>query len=141
LPIDAVGVGTRLGVSADAPYLDSVYKLVAYEGRPVMKLSAGKVTLPGPKQVWRRTPIEEDVLGGRDEPGPPGFEPLLVPVMRGGVRLRPPEDLAVARDRLAADLAELPPAALDLRSPVAPSVRVSDELTALQQATRAAAQR
>jgi len=43
-PIDAYGVGTRMGVSADAPYLDSVYKLVAYGGRPVMKLSPGKAT-------------------------------------------------------------------------------------------------
>ena len=29
-PIDAYGVGTKMGVSADAPYLDSAYKLVAY---------------------------------------------------------------------------------------------------------------
>jgi nicotinate phosphoribosyltransferase len=38
-----------MGVSADAPYLDSAYKLVAYDGRPVMKLSAGKTTWPGAK--------------------------------------------------------------------------------------------
>src|SRR5438874_230481 len=37
-PIDAFGVGTLMGVSADAPYLDTVYKLVQYGGRPVMKL-------------------------------------------------------------------------------------------------------
>ena len=52
-PIDAYGVGTKMGVSADAPYLDSAYKLVAYAGRPVMKLSPGKVTQPGAKQVYR----------------------------------------------------------------------------------------
>lgn len=43
-PIDVYGVGTRMGVSADAPSLDSAYKLVAYEHRPVMKLSEGKAT-------------------------------------------------------------------------------------------------
>src|SRR3990170_9130694 len=41
-PIDAFGVGTRVGVSADAPFVDSVYKLVEYDGRPGLKLSAGK---------------------------------------------------------------------------------------------------
>ena len=38
-PIDAAGIGTRMGVSSDAPSLDSAYKLVAYAGRPVCKLS------------------------------------------------------------------------------------------------------
>ena len=46
-PVDAFGVGTQLGVSADAPYVDSVYKLVEYDGGPVMKLSPEKVTSPG----------------------------------------------------------------------------------------------
>ncbi len=36
-PIDGFGVGTRMGVSADAPYLDMAYKLVAYDGRPTLK--------------------------------------------------------------------------------------------------------
>jgi nicotinate phosphoribosyltransferase len=34
-PIDTYAVGTRVGVSADAPYLDSAYKMVEYDGRPV----------------------------------------------------------------------------------------------------------
>src|SRR5215212_2693756 len=38
-PIDAFGVGTQLGVSFDAPSLESVYKLVRYAGRAVVKLS------------------------------------------------------------------------------------------------------
>src|SRR5207244_1420837 len=41
-PIDAFGVGSRLGTCADAPYLDMAYKLVACGGRPVLKLSTGK---------------------------------------------------------------------------------------------------
>ena len=68
-PVDAFGIGTQLGVSADAPYLDTVYKLVEYDGQPTMKLSASKVTAPGAKQVWRGP--GEDLLGlserGRSE--------------------------------------------------------------------------
>ena len=40
--IDVFAVGTRLGVSADAPCLDIAYKLVEYEGRPVLKLSTAR---------------------------------------------------------------------------------------------------
>ena len=47
--IDGFGVGTRVGVSADAPYTDFVYKLVEYDGKPMMKLSEDKESLPGPQ--------------------------------------------------------------------------------------------
>lgn len=127
-PIDAAGIGTKMGVSADAPYLDSAYKLVAFGDRPVMKLSAGKVTLPGAKQVWRRRPIEEDVLARRDEPGPAGAEPLLIPVMRDGRRVAAPESIDTARARLQGDLESLPAEARRLRRPVVPRVRVSPAL-------------
>ena len=66
MPIDAYGVGTKMGVSADAPFLDSAYKLVTYAGRPVMKLSPGKATAPGAKQVYRGP--DGDVVALRDEP-------------------------------------------------------------------------
>lgn len=130
-PIDAAGVGTKMGVSADAPYLDSAYKLVAFGDRPVLKLSAGKATLPGAKQVWRRRPIEEDVLGRRGDAGPAGAEPLLVPVMRDGRRVAAPEGIEAARSRLAGDLDALPPEARRLRQPVVPPVRLSAQLDAL----------
>ncbi len=136
-PIDAAGVGTKMGTSADAPFLDSAYKLVAYAGRPVLKLSTGKVTLPGAKQVWRRRPIEADLLALREEPGPHDREPLLVPVMRAGTRVAPPEPLEAARQRLATDLAALPPAALDLHEPTAPEVVLSDRLLRLAETVRA----
>ncbi len=129
-PIGAYGVGTKMGVSADAPYLDSAYKLVAYDGRPVMKLSEGKATWPGAKQVHRGP--AGDVLALRDEPGPPGHRPLLVPVMRHGRRLGPPEPLADAVQRCAASLAWLPPAARALRRPEPVPVTASPALTALR---------
>ena len=108
-PIDAYGVGTKMGVSADAPFLDSAYKLVTYAGRPVMKLSPGKATAPGAKQVYRGP--DGDVIALRDEPPRPDGEPLLVPVMRGGQRLNGHEPLAEAQRRCATDLARLPAAA------------------------------
>ena len=103
-PIDAFGVGTRVGVSADAPYLDSVYKLVQYGERPVMKLSAGKATAPGEKQVFRSD--AGDVIGLRDETAPDGAEPILVQVMAGGRRTHA-DRISQARVRFQGDLARL----------------------------------
>ena len=109
-PVDAAGIGTRLGVSADAPYLDTVYKLVSYDGQPVLKLSEGKETLPGAKQVFRAEGFG-DVLGLRDEAAPPGTVALLEPVMAGGRRMRPSGPhaaLVAARGRCQTDLRALP---------------------------------
>jgi nicotinate phosphoribosyltransferase len=126
-PIDVYGVGTKMGVSADAPYLDSAYKLVDYDSRPVMKLSPGKVSAPGAKQVYRGP--DGDVVALRDEPAPDGCEALLVPVMCGGRRLTPVESVQTVRNRRAADLAALPAAARALRHPTPRPVRLSDHLT------------
>ena len=121
-PIDAVGVGTRLGVSADAPFLDAAYKLVSYEGRPVAKLSEGKATYPGAKQVFRGDGLV-DQLGLANEAAPPGTEPLLEVVMSNGKRAHashPVQALVVARARFEADVAILPAPARALRDPEAP---------------------
>jgi nicotinate phosphoribosyltransferase len=140
VPVDAAGIGTRLGVSADAPYLDSAYKLVAYGSRPVAKLSVGKATLPGAKQVFR-SPGLTDVLGIRDEEPPAGAAPLLEQVMVDGHRLqrseRPSATLSLARARFERDLAEVPPTALDLRSPKAPTPAISPALRRLTDHVRA----
>jgi nicotinate phosphoribosyltransferase len=106
-PIDAFGVGTKVGVAADSPYLDSVYKLVEYDGHRVAKLSIKKATLPGPKQVWRSTGVKGDVIGLREEAGPEGAEPLLERVMSGGQRLMA-DEIPEARNRFAAELEALP---------------------------------
>ncbi|HYL23554.1 MAG TPA: nicotinate phosphoribosyltransferase, partial [Burkholderiales bacterium] len=45
-PIDSFGIGTSLVTSADYPYLDAVYKLQEYAGRPRRKRSTGKATWP-----------------------------------------------------------------------------------------------
>lgn len=129
-PVDGAGVGTRVGVSADAPYLDSAYKLVSYDGRPVAKFSIGKATLPGAKQVFRDTELR-DVLALRDEEPPPGSQPLLEHVMQGGRRRRPPEPMSLLRDRCRSDLSSLPRATLRLIDPQVPTVELSDALVEL----------
>ncbi|MFI1202422.1 nicotinate phosphoribosyltransferase [Streptomyces sp. NPDC020883] len=134
-PIDVYAVGTRVGVSADAPYLDSAYKLVAYDGRPVMKLSSAKITAPGRKQVFRH-PGCRDVIGLAEEPAPAGSVPLLETLMRDGVRCAPRTPLADARARLTADLAELPAAARAIRSPVPVPPSVSTPLATLAEHVR-----
>jgi nicotinate phosphoribosyltransferase len=138
-PIDAFGVGTRVGVSADAPYLDSVYKLVEFDGRPVLKLSADKATEPGRKQVFRGP--HGDVIGLRDEPPPGRSEPMLVPVMRDGRRTGPHRDLPTARRLFEADLVRLPDEAARLLDPVGPRPALSDALRRLTEETRSEALR
>ena len=99
-PIDSFGIGTQLGVSADAPFIDSVYKLAEFDGRPTLKLSSGKASKPGRKQVWRalRDGEHHDTLGLRDEAGPAEAVPLLEPVMREGRHLLEPPSLDAARE-------------------------------------------
>jgi nicotinate phosphoribosyltransferase len=85
--IDSFGVGTKMGVSADAPYLDMAYKMVSYGGHPVLKLSPSKMSLPSAKQVFRfltdEKKIEKDIIGLREE-RLQGGEPLLRKVMDKG---------------------------------------------------------
>jgi nicotinate phosphoribosyltransferase len=104
--IDAFGVGTQLGTSADAPSLSAVYKLVEDADGPKMKLAEGKVTWPGRKQVWRAT--DRDVISLHDE-AVDSARPLQVQVMAGGRRTDAgSEPLLAARSRCLAALADLP---------------------------------
>ncbi|MEV5508211.1 nicotinate phosphoribosyltransferase [Streptomyces orinoci] len=134
-PIDVYAVGTRVGTSADAPYLDSAYKLVEYDGRPVMKLSSAKATAPGRKQVFRR-PGCTDVIGLAVERPPAGSVPLLKTVMTDGRRTAERAPLGTARQRLLADLAELPPESRRIEAPTAPRAGLSARLTALAERVR-----
>jgi len=110
VPVDAFGVGTQLGVSGDAPSLGGVYKLVADAGGPRIKLSAGKITLPGCKQVWRFERdgvIDRDVIALEGE-DMPDARAILEPVMLNGRRVAPAPPLDEARNRCASTLATLP---------------------------------
>jgi nicotinate phosphoribosyltransferase len=89
--IDAFGVGTKMGTSADRPYVDIIYKLSEKtnekgKASPIMKLSKGKATLPGRKQVFRfkdeMGSFVKDVIALESEKI--DGEPLLVKVMEKG---------------------------------------------------------
>ena len=135
-PIDSFGVGTKMGVSADYPYLDSAYKLVRYQDRPVMKLSRDKVTAPGRKQVFRRIRPFSDVLGLHEELPPTGRERLLEPLVTKGRRRSSRPPLSQSRALFEADLAAIPPGARELRVPKPPPVRSTDALRKLTTETR-----
>lgn len=133
-PIDGFGIGTQLGTSADAPWLGTAYKLVAYQDRPAIKLSSEKATLPCPKQVYRfgERPIERDMICQRNEEPPPGGRPLLTEVMTGGRRSVDQEPIESMRERCLAGIEALPPALRSLeRSDEDYPVELSSELTAL----------
>ncbi len=112
-PLDGFGAGTRLVTGGDDPALGGVYKLVESAGRPVMKRSSRKATLPGRHQVFRSA--SGDVIGLVDEPL--DGKPLLEPVLRAGRRVCGPPSLDAIRDRAAAELALLPEAVRALRDP------------------------
>jgi nicotinate phosphoribosyltransferase len=108
-PIDGFGIGTRIDVSADAPYLECAYKLQEYAGVPRRKRSPGKETWPGKKQVFRefnewRMIRDTIALEGETQPG----QPLLQGVMRNGRRTAPAESLGGVRETTRAALLQLP---------------------------------
>jgi nicotinate phosphoribosyltransferase len=109
-PIDCFGVGTNMGVSADCPALDFVYKLTEYNHTGRLKLSTGKAVLPGQKQVFRR---DKDGQSEGDEIARMGEtrsgSPLLQCVMKNGRRVREAEPIAAMRERARTALARLPP--------------------------------
>ena len=112
-PIDAFGVGTSISAVSDAPALGGVYKLVetVHDGQavPTVKLSSGKRTYPGRKQVWRMGAgtAERDVIGLESESMREG-RPLLSCVMREGKRLRAASPVMEMAFRAHARLGELP---------------------------------
>lgn len=135
-PIDAFGVGTQLGTSADAPALGGVYKLVEDEAGPKVKHSPEKVTWAGKKQVFR---FEDGGHMGRDiialeHERFAGGRPLLRLVMQGGRRTEPAEPLDTIRARAGETLESLPPALRQLKLAAEPyPVSYSPELQQLQE--------
>ena len=151
--LDAFGVGTELGTSGDAPSLDSTYKLVACRDRsgaevPVIKLSSGKATLPGRKQVWRYHEggrFIGDVIGLKSEtPHPPGHAPgaalveaLLHPVMRRGEAVEPLPSLEELQQRARDQLDALSPGVKKSNEPTEYATELTETLQDLTVALRA----
>ena len=113
--IDAFGVGTKMGTSADRPYLDVIYKLCETmtapdNFSPIMKLSRDKNTLPGRKQVCRFSREDgtfiKDVIILADEKVE--GVPLLVKVMEKGKLVYHLPSIDEIRVRAAENLRKLP---------------------------------
>jgi nicotinate phosphoribosyltransferase len=113
--IDSFGVGTRMSTSEDRPYVDIIYKLCEKMDKtgkfvPAMKLSKGKITLPGRKQVFRvkdnKGNFIKDCIGLHNEKCE--GEPLLVKVMEKGEIIYDLPSLAAIRKRAFENLSKLP---------------------------------
>lgn len=132
VPVDSFGVGTQLGTSADAPTLGGVYKLVADSRGPKIKLSAGKATLPGCKQVYRVEAgghYERDVIALESERVE--GRPLLEKVMTDGRKTSPSPSLPEIQKRCRASIASLPEPLRSLETHEDYKVEISEELQGL----------
>jgi nicotinate phosphoribosyltransferase len=114
--IDSFGVGTKMGTSEDRPYVDVIYKLCEKmeekgEFSPIMKLSQGKITLPGRKQVFRikdkKGNFLRDIIALDDERKIVG-EPLLIKVMEEGELVYDLPSLEEIRKRASDNISRLP---------------------------------
>ncbi len=134
--IDAFGVGTRMGVSADAPSLEIVYKMVRLGDRNVRKMSSGKETLGGRKQVFRKVSPDgdylQDIIAAREE-RIPDAHPLLEAAMKGGRRMTSPAtSLKDIRIRAEKNLSLLGESYRRITSPEAFPVELSNRLKSIQ---------
>jgi nicotinate phosphoribosyltransferase len=138
------GVGTKMGVAADAPYYDMAYKLVKYDGRPVMKLSPGKTTLVEEKQVWRCTnngqEVEDIIALRRETLERPDAHALLTRVMQAGQVAQPQPSLDDSRACHTEQMARLPMAFKQLDQSIRYSVSLSTALARRQQEAETALQ-
>lgn len=136
--IDVYAAGTHLCVSADAPYLDIAYKLVEYNGTPILKLSSGKKTWVGRKVVQRYYradgKMDHDILGLLAQEDDSG-EQLLEIVMKDGKRLREKDSMDRIRKRFKSDLERIPERLRDLKTTDRYDVQLSEKLRKLDEDT------
>ena len=137
-PIDAFGVGTNMGCSSDLPFSDVVYKLVEIKEKgkefiPTMKLSQGKTTYPGRKQIFRifdkKGKMKQDYLGLEKEriEG----KRLLIKVMQKGRRVLPEKSLEEKRKIFSKKIKTLPSPLKDISSSFVYPVKISPKLNQL----------
>jgi nicotinate phosphoribosyltransferase len=143
--IDAFGVGTKMGTSADRPYLDVIYKLCETQMAngdflPIMKLSKDKITLPGRKQVYRFTNkdgrLSKDIIALADEQV--DGEALLVNVMENGKLSNALPSLEQIRVAASENLSKLSQEYKALTNAPAYPVELSQKLLELIETTKSA---
>jgi len=160
--VDIYGVGTKLATCSGpgGGALGGVYKLVAVDGLPKLKVTSdiAKATLPGKKRVMRALGDDgsmiQDVicLGHDDEPcsGDTVYDPrnplqhttlpaqhvtlheLRQVVMKNGYRTTPPETLDSMAERSMRELAGLPQGCLRFINPHRYKVSISGRLNDLR---------
>lgn len=134
-PYDSYGVGTKMGVSGDAPWFDMAYKLVEYNDRPVLKLSTGKVSWPARKQIFRVTDgqgrPQKDIVALREE-HIEGAEPLLQKFMEQGKPRDNYPTLNEIKARFLDEFGRLDEKIKAIRDPAPYPVEFSPRLTALR---------
>jgi nicotinate phosphoribosyltransferase len=154
-PIDAFGVGTALVVSADAPSGDFNYKLVEYEDRPCIKTSAGKLSMPSRKQVFRALDgagrCYADLIGLVDEsavsvarefkPAPARIVELLATQFDNGRRVTPRPTLDESREHFRQSFAALDARYKSIGRPETYPVRPTAALNATIISAKLAAER
>lgn len=129
--IDDFGVGTKMGVSYDAPSLDAIYKIAEVTNDkgvflPTMKLSVRKATLPARKQVFRlydgKGSSHRDIIGLESEHL---GAPLLEKVMEKGRLVSCSRSLAKIRGSALKNVASLGKRFRSLEEPCVYPVSVS----------------
>jgi nicotinate phosphoribosyltransferase len=118
-PVNSYGVGTEMITAKPTAALSGVYKLVEDSYGPRIKLSEGKSTHPGKKQVYR---VEDDKgrylydileLEGEDCEG----LPLLEPAVLNGKRIRDAIPLEEARAYCLECVSRLPKETKKVKTP------------------------
>ena len=158
--VDIYGVGTKLatGAGIGGVALGGVYKLVAIDGQPKMKLTSdtAKATLPGTKQVLRASRADgslvQDVValeGDWPVPGATVYDPtnplrhttllegiqlcdLRRMVMEVGRRTLAPESLACMAERCRREMNLLPAGCRRFVNPHRYKVSISSQLNELR---------
>ena len=158
--VDIYGVGTKLATCAGpgGGALGGVYKLVAIDGLPKLKITSdiAKATLPGKKRVLRALGpdggmIQDVICLEQDQPcgGDKVFDPcnplqhtrlpananlheLRRAVMENGCRTEPPETLCTMAERSERELARLPQGCLRFINPHRYKVSISGQLNELR---------
>lgn len=150
--IDLEGIGERLVTAHGSPSLGVVYKLAQVGGRFTIKVSPGKITDPGRKQVFRLLNEEggyaADVMLTEDETlgdeitvhhrsrgyeskhfdNTEGAIPLLVPIFENGERVYNLPSLDEIKDRAMGELYRIWPEIQRLENPAEYLVGLSPRL-------------
>jgi len=136
IPADMFLLVTEIVTSADAPKLETVYKVAQIEEgssvRYTAKFSPGKLSLPGKKQIYRRLKggkIDKDIIGLDDEKL---GQPLLVPIFKKGKLVYQTPSIEERRNYTTKQLSQLPSKLKDIfndhKAPLEISAKIKELL-------------